>query len=113
MELQELLSIVINAILPVAIAAITAILSYLGTKIKKYIDGLENSAIIKDIIEDTVQYIEMVYKDLKGTEKLNEALKSITSQLESKGITINADELRIKIEAAVYKLTNKTEKGEK
>lgn len=113
MEIQELISIILNALLPVAITAITAILSYLGTKIKKYIDNLENSAIVKDIIEDTVQYVEMVYKDLKGTEKLNEALNSITSQLEAKGININIEELRIKIEAAVYKLTTKTEKGEK
>jgi hypothetical protein len=106
MDWNSVLTTIINALLPVILTAFTAIAGLVGTKAKSFLEKKEFSFITKEVIEDTVQYVEQVYKDTKGEEKLNKVLESVQNQLQSKGIEVTADELKIKIEAAVYKLTN-------
>ena len=94
-------------------AIITAIAGYIGIVIKnlftKYINDKTKAAVAKT----AVQFVEQVYKDLHGEEKLNEALMAAAEMLHEKGITVSDLEMRVLIEAAVAefnKAFNNTEK---
>ena len=80
---------------------ITAIAGYIGIVIKnlcsKYINDKTKAAVAKT----AVQFVEQVYKDLHGEEKLNEALRAAAEMLNEKGITVSDLELRVLVEAAV------------
>ena len=82
-------------------AIITAIAGYIGIVIKnlctKYINDKTKAAVAKT----AVQFVEQVYKDLHGEEKLNEALSATSMMLAEKGITVSDLEMRVLIEAAV------------
>jgi LL-H family phage holin len=48
-----------------------------------------------------VQFVEQVYKDLKGEEKYQEAAQWLATQAVERGINITADEIQGLIEAAL------------
>lgn len=87
-------------------AIITAIAGYIGIVIKnlctKYINDKTKAAVAKT----AVQFVEQVYKDLHGEEKLNCALSAASEMLSEKGITASELELRYLIEAAVAEFNN-------
>lgn len=97
-----------NYIFEILVAIITAVMSFVGLRIKtaytKYIDTQTK----KDVVKDTVKYIEQVYKDIHGAEKLELAKTKALEWLNEKGIKISEIELEILIESAVNSL-----KGEK
>lgn len=82
-------------------AIVTAIAGYIGIAlkhlVKKYLDDKTKIAVAKT----AVQYVEQVFKDIHGEEKLNKALEAASSMLAEKGITITDLEMRVLIEAAV------------
>lgn len=82
-------------------ALVTAIAGYIGivvkNLVKKYLDDKTKLSVAKI----AVQYVEQVYKDLHGEEKLNEALDAAAEMLAEKSITVTSLELRVLIEAAV------------
>lgn len=96
-------------------AIITAIAGYVGIVVKnlctKYINDKTKQAVAKT----AVQFVEQVYKDLHGEEKLNAALSAASEMLTEKGITVSQLEMRVLIEAAVAEFNNafkkSTEKG--
>lgn len=79
---------------------LTAVASFIGLKIKgvyeKYIDDKTK----KSVVDSTVKYVEQIYKDLKGEEKLAKAKENILALLNEKGITITDLEMDVLIEAA-------------
>ena len=81
--------------------AITAVAGWLGIVVKdlvkKHLDDKTKLAVAKT----TVQYVEQVFKDLHGEEKLNEALSAVSEMLAEKGITVTDLEMRVLIEAAL------------
>ena len=81
--------------------AITAVAGWLGIVVKdlvkKHLDDKTKLAVAKT----TVQYVEQVFKDLHGEEKLNEALSAASEMLAEKGITVTDLEMRVLIEAAL------------
>ena len=85
---------------------VVAIAGYLGIVIKnlctKYINDKTKTAVAKT----AVQFVEQVYKDLHGEEKLNCALAAASEMLTEKGVTISDLELRYLIEAAVGEFNN-------
>lgn len=87
-------------------AIITAIAGYIGIVVKdlctKYINDKRKAAIAKT----AVQFVEQVYKDFHGEDKLNEALRAASEMLAEKGITVSDLELRVLIEAAVCEFNN-------
>ena len=87
-------------------AIVTAIAGYIGIVVKnlctKYINDKTKQAVAKT----AVQFVEQVYKDLHGEEKLAEALSAASEMLAEKGITVNELELRVLIEAAVGEFNN-------
>ena len=56
----------------------------------------------------TVKYIEQIYKDVHGTEKLRKAKETMLTLLEEKGIKISDVELVILLESAVKDMNYKS-----
>ena len=85
---------------------ITAIAGYIGIVAKnlftKYINDKTKTAVAKT----AVQFVEQVYKDLHGEEKLNCALSAASDMLAEKGLAASDLELRYLIEAAVAEFNN-------
>ena len=92
---------------------VMAIAGYVGIVIKnlatKYINDKTKTAVAKT----AVQFVEQVYKDLHGEEKLEMALSAASEMLTEKGITISDLELRYLIEAAVGEFNNAFNKNNK
>ena len=80
---------------------ITAIAGYIGIVIKNLVTKYINDKTKAAVAKTAVQFVEQVYKDLHGEEKLNEALLSAAEMLNEKGITVSELELRVLVEAAV------------
>ena len=82
-------------------AVVMAIAGYIGIVVKnlctKYINDKTKAAVAKT----AVQFVEQVYKDLHGEEKLNAALAAASEMLAEKGITVSDLEMRVLLEAAV------------
>lgn len=80
---------------------IVGIAGYIGIVIKnlctKYINDKTKAAVAKT----AVQFVEQVYKDLHGEEKLHEAMSAASDMLAEKGITVSELEMRVLLEAAV------------
>jgi hypothetical protein len=76
--------------------------------VTKYI----NDKTKKEVAKVAVQFVEQVYKDLHGEEKLNEALQAAAEMLQEKNISVSSLELRVLIEAAVAEFNNAFNKAE-
>ena len=86
--------------------AITAIAGYIGIVIKNLVTNFLNDKKKLTVAKTAVQYVEQVYKDLHGEEKLKKALKAASDMLAEKNITITELEMRVLIEAAVAEFNN-------
>lgn len=99
--MKELLIELINNLLPIIATALGGLLAYFGNRIKKYYDEKYKTETVDAIIKSTVDYVEQVFIDLKGKEKLDKARDVALSRLQNKGIEIDEIELTIIIEAFV------------
>lgn len=79
---------------------LTAVASFIGLKLKGIYEKYINDKTKRDVVDSTVKYVEQVYKDLKGDEKLNVAKENIIALLNEKGIYITDLEMDVLIEAA-------------
>lgn len=80
---------------------ITAVAGYLGIVIKNLFQKYINDKIKVTVAKNAVKFVEQVYKDLHGEEKLEEALDAAAEMLTEKGIVVSSLELRVLVEAAV------------
>lgn len=78
---------------------LTAVASFIGLKIKGIYEKYINDKTKKSVVESTVKYVEQLYKDLKGEEKLAKAKENILALLNEKGISITELEMDVLIEA--------------
>ena len=93
-------------ILEIIAAILTGIASFIGIKIKKVYEEYVNTKVKKDVVDSTVKYIEQVYKDIHGEEKLNKAKEKALEWLNEKNISVSDTELEILIESAVNGFNN-------
>lgn len=91
-------------------AIITAIAGYIGIVLKNLAARYFNDKTKQSVVKTAVKYVEQVYKDLHGEEKLNAAIKAASDMLAEKGITITELEMRVLIEAAVAEFNESFEK---
>lgn len=82
-------------------ALITTVAGYIGIVVKNLCTEYINDKTKRAVAKSTVQFVEQVYKDLHGEEKLNAALSAASEMLLEKGITVSELEMRVLIEAAV------------
>lgn len=115
MDWTTVLNQVIDALIPILVTILTAVFSYLGTKLKAAYElkanretEKANNEIAKQVVSDVVQFVQQVYEDLEGNEKLQKAIEQASEILTSKGITITDTEINMLIESAVYGLKQGT-----
>lgn len=91
-------------------AVITAVASALGVLAKKIWDKVAGDKIKdetkKNLAETVIKYVEQVYKDIHGEEKLEAALDAFSNMLSQKGISISELEMRVYLEAALAKFND-------
>jgi len=104
MENNEILNQFIQILLPILATAITALFTYIGTALKKAYEEKINNETAKTVVTDAVKFVEQVYTDLSGKEKLEKATAQVSEILQSKGIKITPAEINMLIESAVYGL---------
>lgn len=102
----ELLGQVFDLLLPILATFLTGVFTYLGNKIKNAYETKLKNETAKTIVDDTVRYVQQVYKDLEGAEKLQKAIEKAQEVLAEKGITLTDVEINMLIESSVYTLKN-------
>ena len=112
MDWMSILNQCLDIILP-AIASVVAVLfGVLGTKIKQIYNEKAQNETVKVVVDNVVKWVQQVYYELEGPEKLQKALTGASTILGEKGITISETELDMLIESAVYGLKNGTQQAE-
>lgn len=91
---------------------VMAIAGYLGLALKKLATKYINDKTKREVAKTAVQFVEQVYKDLHGEEKLNAALSAASEMLAEKGITVSELEMRVLLEAAVGEFNNAFNKAD-
>lgn len=85
---------------------LVAVATWLGTQAKNLYKKYVTTEIKQSVARTVVRFVEQVYKDIHGQEKLREAMQKASSILEEYGITITENELVALIEAAVNEFNN-------
>jgi hypothetical protein len=98
--------------LQIMYAVITAIAGYIGIAVKNLFTKYINDKTKRSVAKTAVQFVEQVYKDLHGDEKLDAALTAASEMLSEKGIFVSDLEMRVLIEAAVSEFNNAFNKAE-
>lgn len=102
--MNEILATYSLEIIKAVVLAIFAIIGVYAAKLQtKYV----NTDTKRKVAATTVAYIEQVYKDIHGDEKLSRAMAVAASMLEQKGIKTTEDELKVLLEAAVKEMNDK------
>ena len=91
-------------------AVITAIAGYIGIVLKNAVEKYLNTKTKRDVAKSVVQFVNQVYKDIHGEEKLNEAMKAFSEILAEKGISITELEMKVLLESAVREINDKLSK---
>lgn len=81
--------------------ALTAFLGSLGYAAKKIYARHINDDTKRAVAKTVVWFVEQVWRELHGPEKLRKALEKAEELLKRKGIDWDADEMEVLIEAAV------------
>ena len=104
MDWMSILNECLDIILPAIASVIAVLFGVLGAKLKSVYDTKIKTDTAKTVVDDVVKFVQQVYKDLDGPEKLQKALTEASTILNEKGITISDTELDMLIESAVYGL---------
>ena len=86
---------------PAIMAIATAIAGFLAAQIKKVYEKRVNTDLKRKVVETCVKAVEQIYKDMKGSEKLERAKQNIIAMLGNEGITITEIEMDMLIESVV------------
>ena len=98
----------INQIILMVVLALAA---FLGAQAKKLYQQYVTTEIKQSVCRTAVRFVEQVYIDLHGPEKLAQAMEKASEILEGYGITISESELIAMIEAAVNEFNNAFKKN--
>lgn len=82
-------------------AALTAIVGFIGTALKKEYEDSNEDKKKREIIANVVRSVEQVYKNIHGTDKLKKAMETASKMLAQKGISITELELMVLIESVL------------
>ncbi len=96
--------------LEILYTVIMAIAGYVGIVIKNLATKYINDKTKRSVAKTAVQFVEQVYKDLHGEEKLNAAFAAASEMLSEKGIYVSDLEMKVLLEAAVAEFNKAFEK---
>lgn len=80
---------------------VSAVFGMIGILVKNLVAKYLNDNTKRAVAKTVVQFVEQVYTDLHGKEKLRAAMQRAVELLNEKGINVSAVELETLIEAAV------------
>lgn len=100
---MNIISGYINQIILILFLAFAA---FLGAQAKKLYQQFVTTEVKQAICRTAVRFVEQVYKDLHGREKLEQAMKRASALLSGYGIKITDTELEALLEAAVNEFNN-------
>ena len=75
MDWSEVVNQLIQILLPVLATFLTGLFTYIGTRLKNAYEQKVNTETAKVVVENAVRFVEQVYKDLHGKEKLEKAIE--------------------------------------
>lgn len=99
--MEQIMEVVMPAVLQLAGTVLMVGAGILGYQVKKLYNNYIDTQTKKDVVETTVQYVEQVFTDIHGPEKLDKAIKRASELLEEQGVTVSTKELETLIESAV------------
>lgn len=118
--MEQIMEVLMPAVISLLGTVISVVTGIIGYKISKWGDKyIENQNTLmtteekKAVITSTVDYVEQVFKDLNGAEKLEKAKERALTLLNEQGIEITDDQLETLIEAAVKGLKAGNEEAKK
>ena len=85
----------------IILTLLLALAAFLGAQVRNIYRKYVTTEIKQNVIRTAVRFVEQVYKDIHGPEKLAQAMAKASEILEGYGITISESELVAMIEAAV------------
>ena len=91
-------------------ALLCAIMGSLGFAAKRLYEKHINTEEKKSIARTVASYVQQVWKDIHGPEKMLKALEAAEELLRKKNINFNASEMRIYIEAALAEFNDAFQK---
>lgn len=96
-----------NYLQQIVLLIILALAGWLGAQAKNLYKKYITTEIKQSVVRTAVRFVEQVYVDLHGPEKLFKAMQRASEILETEyGITISETELVAMIEAAVNEFNN-------
>lgn len=85
----------------------TIVFGYVGLAVKSLYKKYVNTDSKKKIAQDVVEFVEQVYTDIHGADKLHKAMERMAALLADKGIQVTTTEMETALEAAVFEMNNK------
>ena len=98
---MELLNAIQPYLLEIIAGILTAVATFIGSKINKIYQEKVNTETKEKIVKTVVNAVEQLYKNLKGEEKLNKCIENVVEMFNQKGLTASELEIRMLIEAVV------------
>ena len=77
MDWTEITNQLIDIVLPILATFLTGLFTYIGTRLKKVYEEKANTETAKTVVNDAVRFVEQVYSDLHGKEKLEKATEQV------------------------------------
>lgn len=102
--MNEIIDVIQPAFISFLGTVVTCLFGYLGYKAKETYNRYVDNQVKKDVVNSTVNYVEQIYKDIHGEDKLNKAKEKVVEILTEQGIKITEADLEMLIESAVYGL---------
>lgn len=96
----------------IIVIIVVAIATWLGTQVKNLYKKYVTTEIKKSVAKTAVRFVEQIYIDIHGREKLEKAMERASQILAEYGITISDVELIALLEAAVNEFNNAFNKNE-
>ena len=98
--------------LEILYTVVMAIAGYVGLVVKNIVAKYVNDKTKREVAKSAVQFVEQVYKNLHGEEKLNAAFAAASEMLAEKSIYVSELELKVLLEAAVAEFNRVFEQTE-
>lgn len=96
----------------VLLVLLLALAAFLGTQVKNLYKKYVNTEVKQAVCKTAVRFVEQVYKDIHGPEKLKAAMIKASEMLAEYGIEISDTELIAMLEAAVNEFNNNFRKAD-
>ena len=105
------MEIITSYLTKISLIIVLALAAFVGMKLGGLYNRFITTEIKQSVCKTAVRFVEQVYKDLHGEEKLLKAMEKAADLLAEKGIPINAAELKIMLEAAVNEFNDNFRKA--